>query len=806
MVAEVKPARRRADSPAPRSSRRGRAVVASLAAAALIGIVGAPLAAAAGVDPAGLQAVFGIAGGGTAGTDGDAAHAKSRPPQSVDDENGGLRVRVSPTISTSLTLSAPVSVTVEIENATGETVAPGRLRLVRAGDPIDENAELDDWLAAGGETGAGFGGTAVALAESESRSLAAGGTALIPFTIAPELLADLAGSPIVGLGAELVVGDMVVAAGADAYPNAAVPAAGSVAVTLVAPLTVPVAAGASGLIPPAQLENWTGPTGVLTRQLDALADRRVAIGLDPRILASIRVLGSSAPPSATAWLDRLAGLTNEIFPLAYADADVAVQSQVGLPALLAPTSFDDVMDPADFTAPAAGDDAGDEGADGAGPTDAPAEPETTGAVPTTDELLAWPYTRTDLAWPADDSVASGDLAYLDAAGLTTALLAPTNASPVDRPTSASATIDGSTALVADAGLTEPLRAAASAQTDAEWRAATGRLLSELALDAGSARTTVLATFDRGAPTRSDRISALIGELEASGWSTLAGLADAIGAPPEPRALVSEPEADDRRATVTRMIAAEAEIAAFASVLADERLLTAPTRRDLLSLLDVAWVEDREAWAAAAGEWLVDQRRIVRSVSVVESSPINVVSTETGVPTTIDNGLPYPVTVVVEVDPSNGRLIVEDRVEVTVEPESRSTVRIPVVAGVGNGEVSLVVSLTSPAGVPIGDAVTIPANVQADWEGLGAAVLATILVLVFGIGIWRNIRRRRRARAEEGADAAAEGADDEAADTEGAGGAGAEGNVRTAPDADTEASDSEASRTGTGTGAESDTRG
>jgi hypothetical protein len=135
----------------------------------------------------------------------------------------------------------------------------------------------------------------------------------------------------------------------------------------------------------------------------------------------------------------------------------------------------------------------------------------------------------------------------------------------------------------------------------------------------------------------------------------------------------------------------------------------------------------------------------------------VVSTETGVPATIENNLPYPVTVVVDVDPSNGRLIVEDRVEVTVGPQSRSTVRVPVAAGVGNGEVTLTVSLSSTAGVPIGTPVEIPANVQADWEGLGAAILATIVVLVFGIGVWRNIRRRRRARA-----AAADGASGDAA--------------------------------------------
>ncbi|MGO7983468.1 hypothetical protein ACC691_37095, partial [Rhizobium johnstonii] len=36
--------------------------------------------------------------------------------------------------------------------------------------------------------------------------------------------------------------------------------------------------------------------------------------------------------------------------------------------------------------------------------------------------------------------------------------------------------------------------------------------------------------------------------------------------------------------------------------------------------------------------------------------------------------------------------------------------------------------------------------QADWEGLGAASLGTIVFGVFGVGSWRNVRRRRKARA------------------------------------------------------------
>ena len=43
-------------------------------------------------------------------------------------------------------------------------------------------------------------------------------------------------------------------------------------------------------------------------------------------------------------------------------------------------------------------------------------------------------------------------------------------------------------------------------------------------------------------------------------------------------------------------------------------------------------------------------------------------------------------------------------------------------------------------------MTIPVNVQADWEGLGAALLGAAILLFFGFGIFRNIRRRRRERA------------------------------------------------------------
>ena len=728
----------------------------ALVAAAIAASAATPIAAAA------------LPGAGPAG-----APENLRQTTEVAAAETGVSLRIAPTVATTLTLGAPLTIEVEIVNATTESIAAGVVRLNRSTTPIDDTTELDEWVVeSGDEPLTESDADAVTLAEAESRSLAPGSVSVVSFTLPPTALDELAGSPIVGLSAQLLVDAIVVATGSDAFATTSASSDQPLSLALAYPLTVP-RGSSTGLFDAEQLESWTGQLGLLSRQLDAVSGRTVAIAIDPRVIVSIRVLGSSAPASAIAWLERLSALPNEIFPLAYADADVAVQAQVGLPALLQPTSFADVLDPADFAA-AEGDE-GDLEEDAADTPSATATQEPTptpGAVPTTEALLDWPYTRTDIAWPADGTIAVGNLGFLAAGGLTTSILAPGNVEPTTERSNAASTIDGSTAVVADDRITAPLREASEALTDIAWRSAAGRLEAELALgasapsaDGGEVPTTVLATFARGERVQADRVAATIDELATSAWSEPALLSDAIGAPPAARTLVDLPETDVRRANVERMIGAEGSVSAFATVLDDPSVLSGPNRRNLLALLDVAWLDDPDAWSSAVGDWLVAQRATLGAVSIVPGSPITVVSSETGVPTTLLNALPYPATVVVDVAPSNGRLIVEDQVTETIEAESRSNVVVPVAAGVGNGEVVLTVSLTSPEGVPIGNPVDQSVNVQADWEGLGAAILGLIVVLVFGIGIWRNIRRRRRQRAADAAAAAEAGAPDATANTD-----------------------------------------
>ncbi|HZK58855.1 MAG TPA: DUF6049 family protein, partial [Cryobacterium sp.] len=126
-----------------------------------------------------------------------------------------------------------------------------------------------------------------------------------------------------------------------------------------------------------------------------------------------------------------------------------------------------------------------------------------------------------------------------------------------------------------------------------------------------------------------------------------------------------------------------------------------------------------------------------------------------------------VTVRVHVVPSNGRLVVGSDVDAILDADSARTVKVPVTAAVGNGDVTLRVTMFTPDGTPLDEPALISVNVRADWEGLGALIFAAFVVAFFGFGVWRNILRRRRERAaadEEPAESTPSTEDTEAAES------------------------------------------
>ncbi|HSP75187.1 MAG TPA: DUF6049 family protein [Cryobacterium sp.] len=662
-----------------------------------------------------------------------------------------VTLRVAPTTLEPLRAGEDLTVTVTVENASSETIPAGTIDLFLAERALISRTALNNWLDPEKATKPGD----LMLSEPMKASIQPDSTEIFTLRVPAGSVGLTSGNAwgARGIAATLSTGDEILAEDRGTFIWYSEEEVTPVNVSVIMPITVP--AQSTGLITSKALEAFTDPTGVLSRQLDGVVGRPVTIAIDPMIIVSIRILGSAAPASATAWLNRLEQAPNDIFPLSYADADLALQSQSGSEQLLAPIAFDQAIDPALFTAsdqttpPEAATDAPSGTTTPAPSTDQPALPN--GTPPTTTELLAWEYSATDIGWPAEGAVADADLEVFTAGGFNTTILGGSNVSGAAADFTPNASVDLGTGnglgLVVDDPLADALRTAAAATTDDAWQEAMSQVSSQLAVVSaerpGTART-LLATFGRGWPPNADRLTETIDALAGLLWyapSTLPAVRASV--PAEEITFDSQAEAEDRLALATNLLEREKAVTDFSSTLSDPVVVTGAQRLDLMALLSHSWADHEAGWTNAVGASLAASTELLESITVATKGPINVVGSQVDIPVTLDNALNQAVTVMVRVVPSNGRLLVGDAVESTIEAQSARTVTIPVTAAVGNGAVTLRVTLLTPAGTVIQEPSLIPINVRADWEGLGSLLFAAFVVLFFGFGVWRNILRRRR---------------------------------------------------------------
>ncbi|WP_419817920.1 DUF6049 family protein [Glaciibacter flavus] len=678
-------------------------------------------------------------------------------PDAASAAESGVSVAVSaaqPQLGPGQDLHVDVTVT----NAGSDAIAAGSLTLVLDRTRIATRSALDAW----------FGSDDVALPDGPSATaptprLLPAGTTVIPLTIpAASIGLDGADWGVRGLVASFTADPDTTAQGRGVLTWYAGQPVAPVPMAVVRPITAPPAA--TGVLSADDLTKLTRPGGILTRQLDGVTGREVAVGIDPMIIASIRVLGTAAPTSATDWLARLASLPNETFALGYADADPSTQAQAGYPALLAPTSLAYAIDAENFPAGATST---TNATPSVAPTPTPAP--TTTPVPDLASLLAWNYSATGIAWPLTGGVKATDPAFFAASGLTTSIISSDDlaSAPATTPRAA-ATAGGNRIALADARLSAAASRAATALTDDGWRASVDEAAAVLAVAAtDSAGAPVLAALDRGWPPTSTRLPDTLDALSGLPWAAPAGFSTALAATPDAVALSDGNEGALRTSAAIRLATGEAQLGAFSSALADPAPLTGDERSRVLALLGVGWASEPADWATAVDDHEARTQSILGSVSVVPSSDVLVVGSPTHIPVTIKNAYSSPVDVTIRAVPSNGRLVVDQTIEATIQAGSTNTVNIPVTAQIGSGPVQLTVTAFSPTGVQLSPSSTIGVDVQADWEGLGALVIGVLAVGFFGIGIWRSIRRRRRERAAVGdgpADgAAAAGAEDATSD-------------------------------------------
>ena len=514
---------------------------------------------------------------------------------------------------------------------------------------------------------------------------------------------------------------------------------------VVIPLTVPPET--TGLIPAETLETYTAPTGLLTVGLNAVIDRPVAIGLDPMIVASIRILGTAAPESATQWLSRLDNATNEIFALSYADSDVSALSHAGSTSIAEPISF--VIDPALFPEQAEAPMGGLAPDETAPPSPTATPPDFT--VPTSETLTDWGYTMDSVVWPRRETVTAMDLATFNSVSAVTTILSSAN---VAAARGASASVDGHAVLVSDDTVSSVLAEAIGSLTESDWQAAMAKLVPAIARGASSG--TVLAALDRNLPGNADNLAKTIAALTPLADVTLTSLGDARLETAAAARLVEAPLETERVSRLRLLLAAEALIGPFATLLEDPTLLTGERRLSLLALASNSWLDNQVGWSTAVDEWLERSNVIYNSVQIAESSTLQFFQDKGYLPIAVSNNLDFPVTVYVTVRSDTGILVVlESRVPLVIEPNSQSRASIPV-QSIANGQVTLEVSLSSESRVPISNPKQVTTNVIAGWETAATFIIAALLLVIFFAGIVRTVLKRKKLNAanEPAEDAAA----------------------------------------------------
>jgi hypothetical protein len=540
------------------------------------------------------------------------------------------------------------------------------------------------------------------------------------------------------VGAALALG--LGLAGAAIAPASAVDSSSTVRLSIAVPIVVP--ADANEFLGAAELAQYTSEFGLLTRQLDAVIDRPVAVGVDPRIIASIRLLGTTAPPTALAWLDRLESATNPTFSLGWADADVTLQTQSGAGAVLHPESFDFAIDSALF-APIPT----------ATPTSSPSPvAEDLPPLPTSKEILDWQFSLTGLAWPRDDTAIGSDLPKIVASGYTTTILSSNNVAR-DASAGPAADVEGAAVLVSDSPVSEALRAATAALAT-DWDATMARLSAAISAAARvqSGTATVFATLDRTVLTGGHRLSETLDALATDPAVDLVPMTEALDSSPVTAAVIDEPQPADRLSRAGQMIEGANAERQFASVASDPARITSDRRLQLLTLLSSQWESDLEGWAVAADAFTTESIALRTAVHLVESSNFLLIA-DNGqyLPITVSNGLDQDVTVYVTVRSRSALLSVDDGfVKLEIKPGTQSKVDVPV-HSLSNGVVEVDVSLSSSTGVPIGAPISSEVNVQAGWETPIVIVIAALVVVVFGVGVVRTVIRRRRANLLEADD-------------------------------------------------------
>lgn len=495
------------------------------------------------------------------------------------------------------------------------------------------------------------------------------------------------------------------------------------ATTFVAAITTPGETDA--FLSADDVARYTAEAGPLTRTLDAVAGRPVLLAIDPRIIASIRLLGAQAPASATVFLERLRAAPNESFLLPWADADPLATIAAAATPLPLPEGAGLVTTAADGNSTPA-------------PSPSPSPEQSVELA----ELAAWPTTFDDVAWADRGGLTADALPVLAEQG-TRVLITPGSSLVQSAPLQER---DGMRLLRVDDALASAARAASLAVSQLRFDRSMAQVSALLAASAAvESGVPVVIALSRDRLAGTDRLINTIAQTVALPWSSGTRASEALSRTPVDAVVVELSIDAGRLDAVRAALAAETEDRVFATIAVAPEAITDIRRLDLLAALSLGW-GDRASGALQG--FLVDSAALRSSVQVVESSGILLLADRASLPVTVQNDLAVAVRVFVRVEPDTAQLrVVDPRVETLVEPRSQTRALVPV-ESLTNGQVDITVTVRDAEDQIVGSPTRVALNLQAGWETAGTIAVAIALLLLLTIGITRDIRKRRRQQGEQ----------------------------------------------------------
>ncbi|RWR19969.1 hypothetical protein D8Y23_06910 [Microbacterium enclense] len=620
-----------------------------------------------------------------------------------------------------------LTVLTTLANPGGATVSSRPATLSIGSAPLADDASLTRWL--GGDTS---GVTLQQVATGTLDATAPTSQTSVTFTVQgtdPALAGRAAGVyPVLARtnGEAALEAPTVVVIPAD---GATTPLA------VVVPITA--APRTRGLLTANELAELTAVDGPLSAQLDAVDGSLSTLAVDPAIPAAIRVLGSAAPPTAVAWLQRLLALPNDRFALQFGDADLSAQIHAGVSTPLAPTSLQSYMSANDFT---------QEVATVATPRPTSSSEPGQPAFPDLGALLDIGTAAPNVFWPATGSVDGSVVSALGALGTDAAptRILVSSGNLTESPPTASTASSGVATAVYDAEISRALTTAAGENDTARRGAALAAVSGHLAFArTGSPDRPVLAVLDRGTDRSRVSLRATQGALASTPGYTPTTFAAIASAPRSDVSIADAAPDSARAADVAELLTGEKTIDRFATILDQPELLTGRERAEVLQVLNVAWTGD--AARTAVADHRAATQTTLDSVGIL-SSDFRLVSSSAPLRPWVRNDLPWPITVELRTQPDDVRLRVEPSTPINAQASANTRVEVPVEARIANGEVTVGMQLYSPTGEPIGARQNVSVEVRAEWESIGLIVFIALVAAFLGIGVVRTVASRRRARA------------------------------------------------------------